>query len=142
LNPHAAVAARLLSAQLEAGSLEMEMGLRLWEMADRSVLAITGTSYTRQATRMKHAVAAAVNAAKAALDEGSLATAVAEIELRYRLDAGTPGGLVEQVGRALDATDSVLGAVDYLTALRAITVSSMTAYFERLTGPLVVEFAP
>ncbi len=142
-DPHAAVAALLMSQQVADPGPGVEVGVRLWELRDRTLLVVAGAARGRRATATLRAVVqAAVPDFLLALDPLRVREAVARVELVYRTRASTPGGLVEAVGRGVDGTGRASGASDYLVALARVTAASLTDYLNRLGAPVVVEIVP
>ncbi len=142
LDPHAEVVAAMIGHRLSSGPAEFEMSARLWRLRDRAVLAVIGATYPRAATAMRAEVASTMDDLLVSLTAANVAAAVSETSLAVRLRARTPSGLVDEVGRALDATGDPAAAASYLARMESVTVESLRAYIARLGSPIVVELRP
>jgi hypothetical protein len=142
-DPHATVAAHLISQSVAHVGPDVEIGVRLWQLRDRTLIVIGGAARSRRArTALRAAVQSAIADVLASLDARTIEAAVERVGLEYRTLARTPGGLVERVGRMADSTGCPSGALRYLAALAGVTASSLADYLNGLGTPLVAEFEP
>jgi hypothetical protein len=143
-DPHPQVAALLVAQSLQGAAAGVELGVQLWELPDRWVLAVTGQSYPRQAAAMREAVSGALARTVDALDPKRVRGAVAQVRRDILLRAQTPAGLVGTVGRAMEAGGDPLAAARHLEGLSAVDVASTRAYLSRLlqAGPVRAEVRP
>ncbi len=122
-NRHAAVAAHLISQRVADVGPGVEVGVRLWQLRDRTLLVVTGAAGSRRAdASLREAVQAAFGDVAASLDVREVEDIVDRVGREYRTRARTPGGLVEQVGR--------------------VTAASLAAYLDGLGTSVVVELLP
>lgn len=142
-DPHAAVAARLISQSLADVGPGVEIGVRLWQLRDRTLLVVAGAARSRRAAAsLREAVQAALGDVAASLDAREVEDAVDRVGREYRTRARTPGGLVEQVGRMADGTGDPSDASRYLARLARVSAASLAAYLDGLGTPVVVELLP
>lgn len=142
-DPHAAVAAHLISQSVAHVGPGVEIGVRLWQLRDRTLIVVGGAARSPRArTALRAAVQSALADVLASLDARRVEAAVERVGLEYRTLARTPGGLVERVGRMADSTGRPSGALRYLAALAGVTASSLADYLNGLGAPLVAEFEP
>jgi hypothetical protein len=129
---HGPVVALLVAEWLRQTRGDYETSVELWEFPDRWVLAILGAAYPGKARPMRTAVTSAVAGALEGIDSGAVEIAVARIRRTHLLDARTPAGLVEAVGRAMEATGDAGGAARQAEALDRVDVSSVSQVLEAL----------
>lgn len=143
-DPRGQVAALLVARHLQDAGDGFELGVQLWELPDRWVLAVTGAAYPRQATAMRRAVSGALTGTRDALIAGQVEGAVAQVRRDIMLRAQTAGGLVAVVGRAMEPTGDALAGAHYLEALSALDLTGVRAYLDDLirTGPAHAEVRP
>ncbi len=143
-DPMGTVLAFLVARQLRAGSSGIEASVELWDLPDRSVLAIVGSSWARNAQAMRRAVSDALAATRDALDEGAVKRAVTQARREQMMAARTPAGLVTVVGRAMEADGDPLSAERDLEALRTVDATSMRDLVDRLLrqGPRTAQARP
>ena len=142
-DPHAAVAARLISQRVADVGPGVEVGVRLWQLRDRTLLVVAGAAGSRRAgASLREAVQAAFGDVAASLDAREVKDIVDRVGREYRTRARTPGGLVEQVGRMADSTGDPSDALRYLARLARVTAASLAAYLDGLGTSVVVELLP
>ena len=142
-NPHAAVAAQVVAQNAAEARPGVELSVRLWQLRDRTLLVVAGTSSSRQSgASLERTVHAALVDVAASLDPRRVAVAVDRVGREYRTRARTPGGLVEQIGRMADSTGGSSDAPRYLASLARVTTESLTAYFDSLGPPVVAGSLP
>ena len=142
-DPHAAVAADLISQSVADLGPGVEVGVRIWQLRDRTLLVVAGAGGSRRAAAsLREAVRAAFGDVAASLDARGVEDAVGRVGREYRTRARTPGGLVEQVGRMADNTGGPSDALRYLARLARVTSASLAAYLDGLGTPVVVELLP
>ena len=139
-DPHAAVAAHLIARNAEEVASGVELGVRLWQLRDRTLLVVAGAALGRQSgASIEEVVHTALVDVAASLDPQRVAVAVDRVGREYRTRARTPGGLVEQVGRMADSTGGSSDALQYLASLALVTTESLAAYLNGLGAPVAVE---
>ncbi len=142
-DPHAAVAAYLISQNIARSGTGVEVGVRLWQLRDRTLIVVAGAARSRRtAASIREAVQAALGDAVSSLDACVIEDAVDRVGREYRTRARSPGGLVEQVGRMADSTDGASDALQYLAGLARVTAASLSEYLDGLGPPFVVELLP
>ncbi len=142
-DPHAAVAAHLIAQNAAEVGPGFELGVRLWQLRDRTLLVVAGAAVSRQSgPSLSDAVHTLLVDVNASLDPRRVAVAVDRVGLEYRTRAGTPGGLVEQVGRMADSTGGSSDALQYLASLARVTVESLAAYLDGLAAPVAARLLP
>lgn len=144
--PHAPVVALLLADHLRrtAPAGDYEVGVELWELPDRWVLALVGSAYERRAAAMRGAVGGALASVRDALDPAAVANAVARARGDLLFQSRTPAGLVSLVGRAMEASGDPGAAARQLAALDRVDAASMAAFLTTLIGrgPVRAEVRP
>ncbi|HKJ02815.1 MAG TPA: hypothetical protein VJ997_10185 [Longimicrobiales bacterium] len=143
-DPRPQVAAILVARHLQGAAVGFEMGVQLWELPDRWVLAVTGQAYPRRSSAMRAAVSGAVPGTRDALDPAMVEQAVAQVRRDIMLRAQTAAGLVGVVGRAMEVGGDPLAAARSLESLSAVDLSGMRRYLDGLirSGPVQAEVRP
>ncbi|MCG6955459.1 MAG: hypothetical protein LJF04_05650 [Gemmatimonadetes bacterium] len=143
-DPVAAVTALLLADALNARSADYEVGVELWDLPSRSVLVLTGAAYPRNAERMRRAVSGTMEALRTRLDEVTVRDAAARARADILLDARTPGGLVEVVGRAMEPAGAPDAAARHLEELSRVGLGEVAALIDRMRAqaPVRAEVRP
>jgi len=143
-DPHPQVAAILVARHLQGKGDSFELGVQLWELPDRWLVAVTGRAYPRQVAGMRAAVSGALAGTRDALDPAMVRQAVAQMRRDIMLRSRTPAGLVGVVGRAMEVGGHPLAAVRYLDALAAVDLTSTRDYMTRLirVGPVRADVRP
>ena len=142
-DPHAAVAAHVIAQNAAEVGSGIELGVRLWQLRDRTLLVVAGAALSRQSgTSLADAVHTLLVDVSASLDPRRVAVAVDRVGREYRTRASTPGGLVEQVGRMADSTGGSSGALQYLASLARVTTESLAAYLDGLAAPVTARLLP
>jgi hypothetical protein len=143
-DPHPRVAAMVVARHLEGSTAGFEMGIQLWELPDRWVLAVTGAAYPPRIAAMRAAVAGALSRTRDALDGDAVARAVAQVRREILLRAQTADGLVAEVGRAMEVGGDPLAAARHLDALSAVDLTSTRSFLDALirVGPVRAEVRP
>lgn len=143
-DPHPQVAAILVARHLQGAGAGFELGIQLWELPDRWVLALTGRAYPRAAAAMRTTVSNALPGTRDALDADLVEQAVALVRRETMLRAQTAAGLVGVVGRAMEVGGDPLAAARYLDTLSAVDSASIRDYMDRLIrlGPVRAEVHP
>lgn len=143
-DPRGPVAALLVARHLGSRTDGFESGVQLWELPGRWVLAVLGASYRTRLADMRRTVSGAVGAAADQLTNAVVADAVARRRRELLLDARTPAGLVNEVGRGLDATGRPDGAARDLATLALLDVDEMRSFFAELQAlpPHTAEIRP
>lgn len=143
-DPHPQVAAILVARHLQGAGPGFELGIQLWELPDRWVLALTGRAYPREAAAMRATVSNALPGTRDALDADLVEQAVARVRRETMLRAQTAAGLVGVVGRAMEVGGDPLAAARYLDTLSAVDSASIRDYMDRLirSGPVRAEVHP
>jgi len=143
-SPVAAVTALLLADALTARSGGYETQVQLWDLPERSVLVLTGAAYPREAEGMRRAVSGTIDALRAHLDEGAVRDASARARADVLLDARTPGGLVELVGRAMEPAGDPDTASRRVAELSRVGLDDVASLLDqmRARGPVRAEVRP
>ncbi|HSW29135.1 MAG TPA: hypothetical protein VLH75_06505 [Longimicrobiales bacterium] len=143
-DPLGAVAASLLAEQLRTGPSGIEVRVELWDLVDRSVLAVVASSWSRNAQAMRRAVSGAIAATRGTLDDGAVERAAAQARRNGMMAARTPAGLVAVVGRAMEADGDPLSAQRDMEALQAVDAASVRDLLDRLLrqGPRTAQVRP
>ncbi len=136
--------ASLVARQLRAESSGIEARVELWDLPDRSVLAVVGSSWAGNAQAMRRTVSGALAATRGALAGGVVERATAEARRDRMMAARTPAGLVAVVGRAMEADGDPLSAQRNLEALQAVDAASVSDLLDRLLrqGPRTAQVRP
>ena len=142
LNPCAPIVARLAATRLVSGPGETEFSSRMITLADRSVHTIIGAAYPGWSSGVQDRVSSILSLVRSSLTEDEVRKTATALAVEYRLGAAGPGGLIETVGLARDATGLEGAAQDYLDALASITVADIIAYIDALNGPFVATMEP
>lgn len=144
-DPRGPVAALLVADHLRrtAGDAGMEIGVELWELPDRWVLAVIGAAYERRATAMRAVVGGALSSTREALRPDAVEMAVARARGDVLLRSRTPSGLVESVGRAMDASGDPAAAARRMEALERMDATDIADFLDGLIagGTVRVEVA-
>jgi predicted Zn-dependent peptidase len=122
---HGPVVALLVADRLRQVRGDYETSVELWEFPDQWVLTILGAAYPGKARPMSAAVTSAVAGTLEGIESGAVEIAVARIRRSLLLGARTPAGLVEAVGRAMEATGDAGGAARQAEALDRVDVASV-----------------
>jgi predicted Zn-dependent peptidase len=140
---HGPVVALLVADRLQQNRGDYETSVELWELPGQWVLTILGAAYPGKARPMGAAVRSAVAATLEGMESGAVEDAVARIRRTLLLDARTPAGLVEAVGRAMEATGDAGGAARQAEALDRVDVASVRRVLGALLqrGPARAEVA-
>ncbi|MHB1194588.1 MAG: peptidase M16 family protein [Longimicrobiales bacterium] len=143
-DPLGAVVASLVAQQLRTRSSGIEASVELWDLPDRSVLAVVGSSWAGNAQAMRRAVSGSLRAARDALEGGAVERAAAQARRDRMMAARTPAGLVAVVGRAMEANGDPLSAERDLGALLAVDAASVRDLLDRLLrqGPRTAQVRP
>jgi predicted Zn-dependent peptidase len=143
-DPHAEVLALMAGRSLRQGSQGYEAGVELWELDRTRILAVTGAAYGRNASAMTARIRGLLEETRAAITPEAAAGAAAGIRFQLLADARTPDGLVNLVGRHMDATGTPTGALDYLRRLDQVTASSLETFLATVesSGPVSAELRP
>jgi len=131
-DPRAAVAAVLVGRHLAQRTGRFDVGVELWDLADRGVLAVTGAAFPAQATAMRRAVAGALSGVRDSLDPASLQAAVATVHRDLVARARTQAGLVSIVGRATEASGDPSAAAREAEALEVVDTVALTTFLSEL----------
>jgi predicted Zn-dependent peptidase len=127
-DPHALVTAHLLADELQSIQGPVELEVELWDEGGVAVLALIGSASPGEAHRLVDGVRRALTGTEEGWDEHTISAAVAEARLGLLLEARSPAGLAEVVGRHLDATGAASGAARYAGALTMVTPESMADF--------------
>jgi hypothetical protein len=143
-DPIGAVVASLVAQHLRARSSGIEASVELWDLPDRAVLAVVGSSWAGNAQAMRRAVSGSLRSTRDALDEGAVERAAAQARRDRMMAARTPAGLVAVVGRAMEASGDPLSAVRDVDALLAVDAASVRELLDRLVrqGPRTAQVLP
>jgi hypothetical protein len=138
------VVASLVARQLRTWGSGIEASVELWDLPDRSVLAVVGSSWAGNAQAMRRAVSGSLQATRDALDGGAVERAVAQARRDRMMAARTPGGLVAVVGRAMEANGDPLSSERDMEALLAVDAASVRDLLDRLLrqGPRTAQVRP
>ncbi len=138
---HGPVIALLVAESLRESQGEYETSVELWELPHRWVLTILGAAYPGQARSMRAAVTSAVSGALEGLEPRAVDAAVARTRRTLFLGARTPAGLVEAVGRAMEASRDAREAARQAEALDRVDATSVRQVLEALLqrGPARAE---
>lgn len=131
-DPRAAVLAFLVADQLRGRGPEVEAFVELWDLPDHQALAVIGAAWPRNAQAMRRTVSGALVAARNALDEPTVAAAVARARRELLWAARTPAGMVATVGRAMEADGNPLSAGRYVEALSSMDLVSVRDLLEQI----------
>jgi predicted Zn-dependent peptidase len=143
-DPHAEVVALLAAERLRQGGEGYEAGVELWELGRLRVLAVTGAAHGRNASTMQTRIRGLVAETRAALTPDAARAAAAELHFQILSSARTPDGLVNLVGRHLDATGDPGAAGSYLDRIDAVTPNSLDQALAAMeaAGPVTAEVRP
>lgn len=143
-DPRGAIVASLVADRLREGAEGFEASVELWELPDRSVLAVIGSSWPRNAQAMRGAVSSVLARTRNALDDVAAAGAVARARRQFMLAVRTPAGLVTAVGRAMEADGDALSAAREMEALQALDAASVRDLLDELLrqSPRTAELRP
>jgi predicted Zn-dependent peptidase len=122
---HGPVIALLVAERLRETRGDYETSVELWELPDHWVLTILGAAYPGGARPMRAAVESAVAGALEGIEPRTVDIAVARVRRTLLLGARTPAGLVEAVGRAMEATGDASGAARQAEALEQVDAASV-----------------
>jgi hypothetical protein len=101
-DPHAAVAADVIAQNAADVGSGIELGVRLWQLHDRTLLVVAGAAPSRQSgASLTDAVHALLVDVSASLDPRRVTVAVDHVGREYRTRASTPGG-ARRAGRPHD----------------------------------------
>jgi len=135
LDPHAAVVWSLLAQRLQDPPQGIEARARLIQFQRGHAIFLTGTTRGRD-TGLRTFLDGLLPALEADITAGSVRDAALEIRHRYNVTASSPVGLVDRVGRALEATGQTGAAAEYVARLDAVTRESLLSYLGALQGPM------
>lgn len=143
-DPSGPVVARLVAARLRALGGPFEVGVELWELPDRWVLAVMGAARPAGAQALRRAVSGALADVRGTLEATAVAAAVAELRRDLLVEARTAAGLVAVVGRALEARADPRAAADDAAALVSVDVDQVRRRLDGMLGvpPVVAQVRP
>ena len=133
-DPRSALLMRIANEYLQEIETEFEPHLERWELADRSWLVLTGAAFSRNARAMRARIRGYRRDVRASLDPISLRNAKAALRSALLVQARSPGGLAEVIGRHMDATGDAGAAADYLVRLEAIDFGAMAAFLDEIAA--------
>ncbi len=137
-DPHAEVLALLAGRRLRAGSNGYEAGVELWDLSDRRILAVTGAAYSRNAGSVRSRIQGLLTETRSGLTPEAVSEAAAALRFQLLADARTPGGLVNLVGRHMDATGDPGAALRYVESVDGVTLASLEGFMSRVEADGVV----
>jgi len=143
-DPLGPVLARLVAARLRAMGGRFELGVELWELPDRWVLAIIGASYAADAQAMRRAVSGVLAGVRDTLDGEAVAAALAALRRERLIEARTPAGLVAVVGRAAESRGDPGAAARDAAALARVDAGSVRRFLDEVLAlpPSVAQVLP
>jgi hypothetical protein len=134
LDPRAAVAALLLARRLREERSGYEAQVRLWETPERSVLAVVGAAYPRQAAELARRLSGLLEATAADLAAGEGEETARRARRDLLLQARTPWGRVHLVGRFLDAGFDAEAVTGYLDTLAGLDDDAVRTFLTELAA--------
>ena len=153
-DPRAVVVARLLAGSLRRVDAPVEVEVELWDDGGLAVLALIGSAAPGDNRELVEGVEGALGSLGRELDEGMVSTAVEESRLALLLEARSPAGLAEVIGRHFDstgaasgdaidaasgdATGAASGAESFLQALEGVTLEGIVEFLAGIGDPLSV----
>jgi hypothetical protein len=143
-DPRGAIVATLVADRLRDDAEGLEASVELWELPDRSVLTVIGSSWPRNAQAMRRAVSSVLARTRNDLDDVAVAAAVARARRQLMLSVRTPAGLVAAVGRAMEAEGNPFAAARRMEELQIVDAASVRALFDELfrQSPRTAEVRP
>jgi hypothetical protein len=140
-DPRALVVSRLVGRHLSRSAASFDIRVELWELPDRSVLALIGSADPATAPEVRVAMDGIVRRTAEELDPAEMTSAVSSVRRDLLVASRTPGGLVEIVGRAVDATGDPTAAARAAADLDAMRMDDAAAFLSELAaaGPTRVE---
>ena len=133
-DPRSALLARIANDHLRELGGEFEPHLERWELGERSWLVLTAAAFSRNATTMRARVRDYIGDLRAALSPTVVRNARVSLRSELVLEARSPGGLAEVIGRHLDATGDADAAADYLRRLEEVDFEAMIAFFDEVAA--------
>ena len=133
-DPRSALLARIANDRLRELGGEFEPHLERWELGERSWLVLTAAAFSRTATTMRARVRDYIGDLRAALSSTGVGNARSALRSELILEARSPGGLAEVIGRHLDATGDADAAADYLRCLEEVDFEAMTAFLDEIAA--------
>ena len=133
-DPRSALLARIANDHLRELGGEFEPQLERWELGERSWLVLTAAAFSRNATTMRARVRDFIGDLRAALSPTVVRNARSSLRSELILEARSPGGLAEVIGRHLDATGDADAAADYLLRLEEVDFEAMIAFLDEVAA--------
>ena len=133
-DPRSALLMRIADEYLPEIESEFELHLERWELADGSWLVLTGAAFSRNARAMRARIRGYRRDVRASLDPIIVRNARAALRSALLVQARSPGGLAEVIGRYMDATGDAGAAADYLDQLEAIDFEAMAAFLDEIAA--------
>jgi len=131
-DPRAALVASLVAEGLRDRMEGMDAAVELWDLPHGQALVIVAGAWPRRAQAMRRAVSGALSAAKDGLDQHALARARARARRDLMMATRTPAGLVNVVGRSMEATGDPHSAARTAEALASVDLASVRGLFDEL----------
>ena len=137
-DPRALVVARLLAGHLRRVGAPVEVEVEVWDNGGLGVLVLIGSAPPGDAQELVEGVEGALGSLERELDEGMVSTAVEESRLALLLEARSPAGLAEVVGRHFESSGAPGGAERFLQALEGVTLDGIVEFLVGIGDPLTV----
>ena len=137
-DPRALVVARLLAGHLRRVGAPAEVEVEVWDNGGLGVLVLIGSAPPGDAQELVEGVEGALGSLERELDEGMVSTAVEESRLALLLEARSPAGLAEVVGRHFESSGAPGGAERFLQALEGVTLDGIVEFLVGIGDPLTV----
>jgi predicted Zn-dependent peptidase len=143
-DPHAAVVTVLASDWLRVADEPFEAAVQLWETGDVQLITVVAAAYTGNSVAMRQRMPRLLVNTRQALTAAGVESAVSRLRREVLVGARTPVGLVNVVGRHMDATGEPGGARRFLNALDRVSLESTRAFLSTLErqAPLRAEVRP
>lgn len=131
-DPRGALVASLVADGLRARIEGVDAAVELWDLPRGQALAVVAGAWPQRAPAMRQAVSGALAAARQGLDQDALARARARARRDLMMATRTPAGLVNVVGRSMEATGDPLSAAQTAESLASVDLASVRGLLDEL----------
>lgn len=143
-DPRSLVAGILLSQQLRERPGRYEASVEVWEVGDRAVVAVAGAAFPQQSAEVRSRIQELRREVAENLSNDQVEGAIRQLHREILMEARTPGGLANVLGRRMEGTGEPESAVRYLDRLTSVDRDGMATYLEELVqaSPVTGEVHP
>ncbi len=133
-DPRALVAAVLFSERLRSTPGNFEVGVELWEVDDRTLLAFTGAAYPRSASALRARIEGLREEVASEVSSESVERARLRLWRDLLHQTQTPWGLANLMGRWMELSGDSGAAARYVEALENVDREAMEEFLRALAA--------